>query len=416
MRSTIRSVRLRWWMRSVIAPIFRPCVAAKATRSGMRAIVPSSFMISQMTAAGVKPAIRARSHPASVWPARTSTPPGCAITGKTWPGCTMSDGFASGATAARTGRARSAAEMPVVTPSAASIDTVKVVPCPERLAETISGSARCRQRSSVNVRQMRPRACRAMKLIVSGVTNSAATTTSPSFSRSSSSTSTTMRPAFNSAMISGVGARVMVNCVVYSRGQGPPRSVGEHHRRLAKIIGGKILDDESRDVRARNPPRTDALDVGQRAHQARRGSVGQRAGTNDGPIDVARAKLRFLPILVLVHRLHEQRLHNPVVEKAAVAAAVACADAGYANEPLDTVFRHRREQELRAPRKEVDAKAGRPDAHGPDDRLLTGDRALDIGSVSGVAGHDANAGDRQRNPLGVSREQRKLVPRRVRGH
>ena len=70
----------------------------------MRAIVPSSFMISQITAAGVSPAIRARSHPASVWPARTSTPPGCAITGKMWPGCTMSAGFAS----ARHGRAHGA--------------------------------------------------------------------------------------------------------------------------------------------------------------------------------------------------------------------------------------------------------------------------------------------------------------------
>jgi hypothetical protein len=49
----------------------------------MRAIAPSSRMISQMTAAGVRPASRARSHPASVWPARTSTPPGCAMTGNT---------------------------------------------------------------------------------------------------------------------------------------------------------------------------------------------------------------------------------------------------------------------------------------------------------------------------------------------
>ena len=107
-------------------PILRPCVCANSTRSGSRAIVPSSFMISQITAAGVRPARRARSQPASVWPARTSTPPACAITGKMWPGCTMSEGFASGAIAARTVRARSAAEMPVVTPSAASIDTVKV--------------------------------------------------------------------------------------------------------------------------------------------------------------------------------------------------------------------------------------------------------------------------------------------------
>ena len=54
----------------------------------------------------------------------------------------------------RTVRARSAAEMPVVTPVAASIDTVNAVPCGERLSLTISGRFSCRQRSSVSVRQI----------------------------------------------------------------------------------------------------------------------------------------------------------------------------------------------------------------------------------------------------------------------
>ena len=44
------------------------------------------------------------------------------------------------------------------------------------------------QRSGVSARQIRPRACLAMKLIASGVANWAAITRSPSFSRSSSST------------------------------------------------------------------------------------------------------------------------------------------------------------------------------------------------------------------------------------
>ena len=91
-------------------------------------MVPSSFMISQITAAGEQPAMAARSQPASVWPARISTPPSTACSGKMWPGCTRSAGWALRATAACTVRARSAAEMPVVTPSAASIDTVKAVP------------------------------------------------------------------------------------------------------------------------------------------------------------------------------------------------------------------------------------------------------------------------------------------------
>ncbi len=91
-------------------------------------MVPSSFMISTITLAEVvMPAMRAKSTPASVWPARLRTPPGCAISGKMWPGCTISLGLASGLTAVRTVNARSAAEIPVVTPSAASMETVKLV-------------------------------------------------------------------------------------------------------------------------------------------------------------------------------------------------------------------------------------------------------------------------------------------------
>ena len=77
---------------------------------------------------------------------------------------------ASRATAACMVRARSAAEMPVVTPVAASIDTVKVVPCWAPLLAIIGGSCRRSQRSRVSVRQIRPRPWRAMKLIASGVT------------------------------------------------------------------------------------------------------------------------------------------------------------------------------------------------------------------------------------------------------
>ena len=90
-------------------------------------MVPSSFMISQITEVGEQPAMAARSQPASVWPARISTPPSTACSGNTWPGCTRSLGCVSLATATSMVRARSAAEMPVVTPSAASIDTVKAV-------------------------------------------------------------------------------------------------------------------------------------------------------------------------------------------------------------------------------------------------------------------------------------------------
>src|SRR5471032_1207218 len=60
---------------------------------------------------------------------------------------------------------------------------------------------------SVRLRQMRPRACFAMKLMASGVTNCAASTRSPSFSRSASSTRMTMRPLRSSS--SALTTRVM---------------------------------------------------------------------------------------------------------------------------------------------------------------------------------------------------------------
>ena len=69
-------------MRSAMVPIFKPCVFANSSRSGRRAMVPSSFKISTIMAAGENPANRARSQPASVCPARVNTPPGCAISGK----------------------------------------------------------------------------------------------------------------------------------------------------------------------------------------------------------------------------------------------------------------------------------------------------------------------------------------------
>ena len=176
----------------------------------MRAIVPSSFMISQMTAGGFRPAMRARSTLASVWPGRTSTPPFFARRGKMWPGRARSCGRVFGSTAVRMVVARSAALMPVVTPLRASMETVKAVPRNEVLSATCIVRCSSSQRSSVSGMQMRPRACVAMKLIFSGVTNSAAQTRSPSFSRSSSSTMIIMRPSRSSAAASSMEAKGIV--------------------------------------------------------------------------------------------------------------------------------------------------------------------------------------------------------------
>ena len=163
-------------------------------------------MISQMTPAGLSPASRARSSAASVWPARCSTPPARARSGNTWPGCTTSFGPFVGSIATWIVCERSAAEMPVVTPSRASIETVNAVPCGASFFGVIGGSPRSSQRSAVRQRQMRPRPSFAMKLIASGVANCAAIVRSPSFSRSAASTTTTIFPLRMSSIASEIGA------------------------------------------------------------------------------------------------------------------------------------------------------------------------------------------------------------------
>jgi hypothetical protein len=103
-------------------------------------------------------------------------------------------------------RARSAAEMPVVVPCLASMGTQNAVPKRALFSSswTMSGMRSSSRRSPVMGRQIRPRPCVAMKLMTSGVTCWAAMVRSPSFSRSSSSTTTTIRPARKSAIASGM--------------------------------------------------------------------------------------------------------------------------------------------------------------------------------------------------------------------
>ena len=114
----------RWW---------RCGEALEVGQARHRAVV--AFMISQ-TGRPPDTGRRAshRSTVASVWPARTRTPPSRARSGKRWPGIAKSRFVDSGSISTSTVLARSAAEMPVVTPVRASTETVNGVPNSEPLS------------------------------------------------------------------------------------------------------------------------------------------------------------------------------------------------------------------------------------------------------------------------------------------
>ncbi|VVB67745.1 Uncharacterised protein [uncultured archaeon] len=93
--------------------------------------------------------------------------------------------------------------MPVVVFCRASTDTVKAVPMDSVFWLVMSCKSIARRRSAIMGMQIRPRPRRAMKLMLSGVTISAAIIRSPSFSRFSSSSMITNLPLRTSSMASG---------------------------------------------------------------------------------------------------------------------------------------------------------------------------------------------------------------------
>src|SRR4051812_20527785 len=84
--------------------------------------------------------------------------------------------------------------MPVLVPLRTSTDTRKAVRMLSVLVATIAGRSSSRARSVVMGAQMKPDVWARKKAIFSGVAASAAMIRSPSFSRSSSSTTTTISP------------------------------------------------------------------------------------------------------------------------------------------------------------------------------------------------------------------------------
>ena len=194
-RRTSFSCLRRYRMRSAIVMNSRPCLSANFSSSGARAMsIFFSSTISHSTPAGYRPARRAKSTVASVWPARLSTPPSRASSGRMWPGRARSSGRVAGSTSADRGRSIERGDS-----GRRAVDVV------DRDQEGGALALGVLRHHRVQLELTRPLArdrradvaevwCR-KNAIFSGVTNSAAMMRSPSFSRSSSSTTTTISPA-----------------------------------------------------------------------------------------------------------------------------------------------------------------------------------------------------------------------------
>src|SRR5262249_28762758 len=180
-----------------------------------------------------------------------------------WPGRFRSEGRVAGSIAVSTVAARSAAEIPVVVRPRASIETVNAVPKLDVFSVTIGGSSSASQRSSVRARQIRPRPSRAMKLMAWGVTRSAARTRSPSFSRSSSSTTTTNWPARTAwtawSMVAKEAWSRSLTPGIFSRS---PEGPGEHGHPLHGVEEEEPAEgDEGIGERDAHPPDDPAAGV-----------------------------------------------------------------------------------------------------------------------------------------------------------
>src|SRR5690606_26161620 len=292
---------------------------------------------------------------------RRSTPPSRALRGKTWPGRERSDGRASSRIAVRIVVARSCAEMPVVTPSRASIETVKAVSRLAVLCWTIGGRSRRSAIAFVIARQTTPPVWRIMKASRSGVTASAARTRSPSFSRSSSSTRITGRPALSSATSSGTsaspGRRVASGMAGLPQRQDPLDVLGQHVGLEVHAVAGAQAGQRRDLERVRY----------QRDGEVGRGPVGARparaADVDDGE---AHAVDRHA---ALGHDLTREPGGGAEAHDVRAWGGVDADDLGHAvHVPRDDVAAERRAGAHRL--LEVDAGARLPAGRGPAHRLL----------------------------------------------
>src|ERR1035438_6633174 len=99
-------------------------------------------------------------------------------------------------------------------------------------------------------------------------------------------------------------------------------------------------EDEDGDVGAGDFSHGDAGKVGEFAEPAGAGTVGERSGADEGPVEAAFADEVLLAVLVVVDFAEQEGLNDSVVEEAAVPAAVSCSDSGDADQARDSGLLH----------------------------------------------------------------------------
>src|SRR5215207_3647592 len=147
--------------------------------------------------------------------------------------------------------------MPVEVPWRASTLTVNAVRMLSVLSDTISGRSSSRARSAVMGAQIRPEVWCRKKAIFSGVACSAAMMRSPSFSRSSSSTTTTISPRPTAAMASSTLAKPMSRTLLVPREQALDVLHGHVDLEVHPVTGASVAERRDllgvRDHRHREP-------------------------------------------------------------------------------------------------------------------------------------------------------------------
>ena len=145
---------------------------------------------------------------ASVWPALTNTPPSFAIIGNTCPGETISFFFTFFFDAILIVLALSLAEIPVVIPFFASIDTVKAVLFRDWLIGDIKDKFNFFACTVSSAKHINPRPYFAIKFIFLALESDVEIIRSPSFSLFSSSTKINIPPFLATWIMLSIDAKL----------------------------------------------------------------------------------------------------------------------------------------------------------------------------------------------------------------